>query len=215
MFRVLGLLSVLILSACASHTRDYEQRLVKSLPNQRDVSFANQKTYPGKVLCGQYTALVGNGFSTRTRPFVVTPERVMENPTNNETAVYCSKNPAAALYERTGIGPDNDDWTALSSVYADMQAINEAVVAYYNRNAALPMNLEKLPVESTSISPETLLDPWGKPYVYRGGLSGRTVPRFELHTLGVDGTAGGQGSAADIHLENLPLLGHVLNLVTR
>lgn len=214
MFRVLVLLSALMLSACASYTRDYEQRLVKSLPNQRDVTFADQKTYPGQVLCGQYTALIGNGFSTRTRPFVVTEERVMESPTDDETAVYCTRNAAAALYERTGIGPDGDDWTALRAVFADMQAIDAAITAYYNRNAALPTSLEQILGASDSVTDDTLRDPWGSPYVYRGGLSGRTVPSYELHTLGSDGADGGRGSAADIHVEILPLLGHVLELAT-
>ncbi len=44
-------------------------------------------------------------------------------------------------------------------------------------------------------NPQALLDPWGKPYLYKSpGRSGA----FEIYTLGADGKEGGAGENADI-----------------
>ena len=212
MFRAIALVPLLLVGACATYVSDHEQRLVRSLPNQRDVSISDQQTYPGQVLCGRYTALTGNGFFQHTRNFVVTPERVLENPKEEETWVYCTRNSAAALYERTGIGAPDGDWEALRKVSSDLSAIDDAILAFYNHTYALPQNLEQLLTGPTPLDEATLVDPWGRSYEYRGGLTGRTVPRFELYTLGADGEAGGQGPAADVTRSTLPLLQHVLKL---
>lgn len=42
------------------------------------------------------------------------------------------------------------------------------------------------------------LDPWGNPYQYKPGMSGRP---FALYSLGADGKPGGTGNDADIGLE--------------
>jgi general secretion pathway protein G len=41
-------------------------------------------------------------------------------------------------------------------------------------------------------------DPWGSPYVYE-----RTQEGFSLFSLGADGTEGGEGLNADIHIEDV------------
>ncbi len=42
------------------------------------------------------------------------------------------------------------------------------------------------------------LDPWGNPYVYKPGVSGRP---FVLYSLGADGKPGGSGNDQDLGLE--------------
>jgi general secretion pathway protein G len=42
---------------------------------------------------------------------------------------------------------------------------------------------------------ESLMDPWGRPYLYR--IPGR-VAEFDVYTLGSDGREGGDGDAKDI-----------------
>ena len=42
------------------------------------------------------------------------------------------------------------------------------------------------------------LDPWGNPYVYKPGVSGRP---FALYSLGADGKPGGTGNDQDLGLE--------------
>lgn len=42
---------------------------------------------------------------------------------------------------------------------------------------------------------DSLIDPWGHPYVYKA--PGRTM-EFDLYTLGADGRDGGEGDARDI-----------------
>jgi general secretion pathway protein G len=45
--------------------------------------------------------------------------------------------------------------------------------------------------------PNALLDPWGRPILYRLDPTG---DRFQVESLGSDGKPGGDGLAADIHL---------------
>jgi hypothetical protein len=57
-------LSAVLCVGCDSMTKIYQERLVSSLAYQREVSFSDAKTYRGKVLCGRYTAIGADGFSS-------------------------------------------------------------------------------------------------------------------------------------------------------
>jgi len=210
--RAIILMLAASLGGCASFVADYEERLVRSLPNQREVTISDTQTYPGKILCGEYTTLTGQGFTMRSSSFVVGSDFVLNNPSPDHLAVYCSKDPAGVLLERFGIGAADGDWSSLVRIRDDMLLIDAAIMRYYDQQHALPRSLDRLLDGDFGITEEAMIDPWGQTYGYRGGLSGRSVPQYTLVSRGADAAPGGEGTAADISRELLPLLDHVIRL---
>ena len=209
----LATLAALLLPACATnYTADYQARLLGSLPDRREVSFSDSRTYPGQVLCGRYTSLTGNGFSMITRDYVVTPVLVLGQPSDLQKQIYCSTDPAAMLFETLGIGGEYMDWEPMAKIRDDFQAIDDAILRYYNLRYLLPAQLEDLLTGPYEVSAEQLRDPWGRPYRYAPDLSGGTTPRFELSTPGADGRSGGLGMDADVAFEHRHLVDHVLRI---
>lgn len=200
------------MSGCASYTADYQERLIRSLPNQRDVTIHDSRSYPGKILCGSYSRLSSNGFTMRRGRFVVGEDMIIAAPSKEEVQVYCSKESEQAFYEITGIGGPDIDWTALSTVRNDMLAIDAAITRYYDAAATLPEPLDKLLSGDYGVSAANLADPWGNAYHYVGGLSGRTVPQYQLRSYGADGMEGGSGPDADVSREQIQMLKHVLRI---
>jgi general secretion pathway protein G len=213
LLRLTTVLLVGVVTGCASYTSDYQDRLVRSLPNQREVTFNDSQSYPGKILCGNYTTLTADGWNMRSSDFVVGESFVLSRPTPDEVSVYCSKDPAQALYSRLGIGASDGNWEPLSKVRDDMLSIETAITRYYDTANTLPRTLNTLLEGDFGVSEENLTDPWGRPYYYVGGLSGRTAPQYQLGSLGADGKEGGQGADADVAKEQAPMLSHVLSFV--
>ena len=203
-------LAALLLQACA--TADYQARLLGSLPDRRAVTFSDSRTYPGDVLCGRYTSLTGNGFSMITRDYVVTPVLVLGQPDALQKQIYCSTEPTAMLYETLGMGGETVNCARLAQVHDDFEAIDGAILAYYNLRYVLPAQLADLLTGPYGVTREQLMDPWGRAYNYAPELSGGTTPRFELATAGADGRSGGRGMGADVAFEHRHLLGHVLRV---
>lgn len=198
------------LSGCASYTASYQERLVSSLPNQRDVTIHSSRKYPGKILCGSFSTLTPDGFSMRTGKFVVGENIIISSPTKDDVAVYCSKNSSEALYALTGIGAVDGNWTPLAKVRNDILAIDSAIDRYYNSANTLPSELSSLLEGDFGVSAENLTNPWGQRYYYEGGLSGRTAPTYTLRSYGADGVAGGRDADADVSREQIHMLNHVL-----
>lgn len=205
-------LALALLSACASNTADYHDRLLRSLSNQREISYSDEVRYPGDILCGRYEALRDGGFNVVTRDFVVGPSIVLSRPIPEQLAVYCSDKPEASLYATLGIGGENADWSKMTSIVDDMTAIDLAIHAYYRANNRMPASLQSLMSAEYGVEQNNLNDPWGNTYTYIQGLAGRSTPRYELLTRGSDAAPGGRGAAADIRGDQLSLLKHVLAL---
>jgi hypothetical protein len=202
----------LLLGACATYTDSYHERLKARLLSPFGVEFLEETHYPGKVLCGRYSAYEENGFIRRTRNFVVTPTAAMERPSEDQVAVFCSPDAELALFEQTGIGGPTADWVALGKVARDLEALSRGVRDHYDSAYVLPTSLEALVAWDDGIGEEQLTDPWGRPYGFRGGNAGRSLPNPRIWTLGADGATGGSAGDADISLDELPLLRHVLSL---
>lgn len=201
-----------LLCACASYTADYEERLIRSLPMQRGATIEESKSFPGQVLCGQYNALDAGGYRFQTQRFVVTRNQVLKRPSEDQIAVYCSRDPQSALIARLGIRPASNDWSDLKKVRDDMRAITEEITAFYTAKLSLPNSLSELAAFSETLTEKHLIDPWGKAYFYEGGLGGRVAPRYTLFSYGADNAPGGDSRGTDIRSEQLPLLDHVLRL---
>lgn len=209
-FFLLALVSAL--SGCASYTADYQERLVNSLPNQRDVTIHDSRKYPGNILCGSFSTLTPDGFSMRTGKFVVGEDFIISTPSKDDVLVYCSKDSASALYALSGITAVGGDWTPLAKIRNDILAIDEAITRYYNSANTLPRMLDTLLEGDYGVSAENLRDSWGHRYYYEGGLSGRTAPTYTLRSYGADGVAGGRDADADVSREQVSMLNHVLGI---
>lgn len=200
-------------AGCASYTADYQQRLLDTLPSARGVVFEDLEKFPGDVLCGTYTARNFTTNASDTKPFAVTPSRVFQNPSQAQLAVYCSRDAAGALFARYGIGGPDADWTAIEQVLEDQSRIKTSVDAFYGSNAYPPRQLDHMLDGDYGISDaKVLIDPWGRPYSYNPGLAGRSLPRIKLETFGRDGKPGGSGADADISLQHMDEISHVLRL---
>ncbi|MEL7045721.1 MAG: type II secretion system protein GspG [Pseudomonadota bacterium] len=211
--RALGAALCVTMVGCASYTADYQQRLLDTLPSTRGVVFDDLEKYPGDVLCGTYTSRNFTTNATDTDPFVVTPSRVLRNPSQAQLAVYCGRDAATALFERYGIGGPDADWAAIEQVMADQSRIKSSVDVYYGTYAYPPLELPQLLDGDYGISDSgELIDPWERSYLYNPGLAGRSLPNIKLETLGRDGKRGGRGADADISIERIDEIRHVLSL---
>jgi hypothetical protein len=209
----LATIVALLLQACATnYTAEYQARLLGSLPDRREVSFSDSRSYPGDVLCGRYTSLTGHGFSLVTRDYVVTPALVLSQPSTLQKQIYCSTQPKEILFETLGIGGDDADWDRLAQICDDFQAIDGAILRYYRLRHLLPAQLDDLLTGPYELMADELRDPWGRVYDYAPDLSGGTTPRFALSTPGADGRSGGRGMDADVAFEHRHLVEHVLRV---
>jgi type II secretion system protein G len=208
-------LLITTLSACSGLQREAQDSLLATLPDRRGVTYDKVRTYPGDVVCGEYTASTVMGYSQRTRPFIYHRGKVWNQPSADEVAVFCTTEPAAALFQRLGIGPMTPDNRALQTVYRDMDTIDRALEASIDRSGEIPSTEAGL--AALVDAPEPFLDavptdPWGRPYHYERSLGGRVRATFELYTLGSDGEPGGRGDAADIRREHLPFLRRIASV---
>lgn len=204
-----------LLGGCSNLQQQAQDSLLSTLPDRRGVTYDNVRTYPGSVVCGDYTASTVMGYSQRTLPFIYHEGRVFKQPGRDEVAIYCTTEPVKALHERLGIGPMTSDNEALQKTYRDMSALHDALEAYLGARGDLPADDEGLkaltPPEGDYLE-EIPLDPWGRPYHYERSLGGRVRATYELYTLGEDNAPGGTGSDADIRREHLGFLKRIASM---
>jgi len=211
MRRSLLLLSLFV-AACASYTADYRERLVQSMPDMRQVTFDSSETFPGRVLCGEYTAVRRDGYGQKTAAFIVTPTLTLKSPSDEKRAVFCSDDPETSLFDTYGIGGADVDRSLLETISQDMAVIDAAVMAFYSERGYAPQILSQLLDGDFGAAQDNIEDPWGRPYRFSAGLAGRSLPRFKLGTLGRDGSRGGTGPDADIDNDAIDAVRHVLAL---
>lgn len=218
----------LVLAACGADIKRGKQLLEDSLPIPDDIEYRQVKSFPGDVVCGEYSGFVSHhepkvGF----RPFIVVGDEVITTPRSRQLAIYCSEDPAASLLAETGIGLFTADNRALSKITADFAALAQAIEAYYQANSSFPtvtQTLQQL-VEPSGIGrpprnfPEggylaaIPRDPWGEAYLYEEDQWAGAKGQYRIYTLGADGAPGGSGEAMDIGIESLPYLSHVANVL--
>lgn len=212
---LITLLVLAFLGGCSNLQQEAQDSLLSTLPDRRGVTYDNVRTYPGKVVCGDYTASSVMGYSQRTRPFIYHEGRVFNQPSADEVAIYCTKEPVEALQERLGIGPMTMDNHALQQVYRDMTALDDALEAHIENRGDLPDSPDGLdmltPPEGDYLN-SIPVDPWGRPYHYERSLGGRVRATYELYTLGRDNEAGGTGADADIRREHLGFLRRIASM---
>lgn len=212
---LMTLLALAFLGGCSNLQQEAQDSLLSTLPDRRGVTYDNVSTYPGNVVCGDYTASSVMGYNKRTRPFIYHEGRVFNQPSADEVAIYCTKEPVEALQERLGIGPMTTDNHALQQVYRDMTALDDALEAHIENRGDLPDSPDGLdmltPPEGDYLN-SIPVDPWGRPYHYERSLGGRVRATYELYTLGRDNEAGGTGADADIRREHLGFLRRIASM---
>jgi len=224
-------LGTFLLAACANQVRDAQDALSDSLAIKQDVEFRAMQTYPGDVVCGEFSAFISwtepkQGF----KPFIRVRDELLDKPSKEQEAIYCSPDSAGALLKIYGLGPYTAGDTTLSKLVGDFTALGEALERYYQDNFYYPtadQGLQALVSKPTSGRQRPFhyaeggyidaipTDPWGRPYQYWEEQWGRTKGRYRITTLGADGAPGGSGENADVNSDLLPYLEHVLHLLGR
>jgi len=222
--RTLMLAALVALPACSDRKEQAQELLTSRLTEQRNVEFQNVKTFPEGVVCGEYRTndpmVVRNDY----RRFVVRGEEVENKPSELDWKIFCSKDPAGALFTTLGIGPVDGAESQLPKLRTDLTLLQDALGLYLTDNFTLPSSeqgLEAL-VTAATIPPLPMkfkpggyiatlpLDPWGRPYRYeRDALSGGVAQEFRLFTLGADDAPGGTGKDADVSTEELKYLNFI------
>ena len=218
------LVACLLLGACSADIKDAQQILTDSLAISKDVEFRNLESYPGGVVCGEYSAYESHKTPKADfKPFIVVRGSPDKTPREFDLAFYCSDQPAQVLLEKTGIGLFDANNEALAKITADYSTLAAVLEPFYKDNFFYPsmaQGLEALvratdaPGKSIKVKEggylESLpVDPWGRPYRYFEEQWGRTKGYYVLTTLGADGKEGGEGENKDITSDYLSYLQHI------
>jgi len=222
---LISALAAAALVGCEQRTDQELQKaaLVKTLTYQLYVDFQNLKQYPGDVLCGEYSAPDQWGNGAAFKPFVVIGLNPISNPVPADTAVFCSEDAEAGLYESLGISPLSDTEAGVQKIYDDLTLIADALARFESAHGFFPSSdqgiaaLVSVPTRGAvpkdypeqGYLAELPQDPWGNDYSYYSEPFGGVKGHYQLWTYGKNGAEGGRGANADIRLENLKYLDHV------
>jgi hypothetical protein len=139
------LLSIaLLLQGCVNQTELAKETLEAGLfleagrfADNDTVAYRNIETYPGKVVCGEFT--------TRRRireldykPFIFHAEKINKNPTAEDLAVFCSLNALDGLYMASGINFSGESKPSLLHIRADFSLLDTALKQYESDNGWVP-----------------------------------------------------------------------------
>lgn len=211
-----------VIAACSSDLQQARQLVADSLLLKADLEFHDLRSYPGDVVCGEFSATTS---FTRPRvehqPFIVVYGQLDKSPSTSDQKIFCSDDPATALLEMTGIGPITTESHDIGKVVRDFTVLAAALESYYEDNHYYPTEAQGLAALATQ--PEGALpryreggylkeipfDPWNRPYRYTEEQWGRTKGQYEIKTFGRSGTPGGGGAENDISSNNLTYLQHV------
>ena len=216
--------TLVAVTGCTSLTEQAQESVTQTLPRVETIEFRNLQQYPGDIVCGEYKSTQRWGDSRGFHRFIYRAGQSDVRPSREDRAVFCSDDQAASLRALTGIeaGPGHSE--ALHTVVTDLTRLQAALEEHYEDVAAYPDNesgldgllapgkhlLRGAQYRSGGYLDAIPLDPWGRPYIYAGpDFAGARQPPT-LMTLGADGQPGGEGDAADISLQQLHYLQHIL-----
>ncbi|MFU8764860.1 MAG: type II secretion system protein GspG [Haliea sp.] len=218
--------TLVAITGCTSLTEQAQDSVTQTLPRVETIEFRNLQQYPGEVVCGEYKSTQRWGDSRGFHRFIYRAGQSDVRPSREDRAVFCSDDQAASLRALTGIEAGPGHSQALRTVVTDLSRLQAALEEHYEDVAAYPDNekgldglltpgknlLRAAQYRSGGYLDAIPLDPWGRPYLYAGpDFAGARQPPT-LMTLGADGQPGGEGDAADISLQQLHYLQHILGM---
>ena len=220
----------LLTQACANQTERAMEAVEADLPSvgafsPREVSFRNIESYPGKVLCGEYTTSKKAAESS-FKLFIYLPSGLNRHPTEEDNAVFCTTESQQGLYQSTGINFSGDSKATLLLISKDFKQLAAALEHYRADNFSLPTPTQGL---DALLSPsdkepkprafreggyitEVPKDPWEAPYLYIPPALAGVQGQYKLLTLGADGKEGGKSESADVALRHVKHIDHVNQL---
>jgi len=134
-------------------------------------------------------------------------------PSTRERALFCTREPGAALERELGMSPWEGGEGTLGQIYRDLRALTDAIAAHVAATGDVPLGgLAELAPPAGDYLDTLPADPWGNPYRFEVGLGGRTQRDYRLFTLGADNRPGGTGADADVGREHLPYLDRLARL---
>ncbi len=226
MKRLLCIATLLAVSACTSLTEQAQQSVTTTLPKVETIEFRNLEQYPGNVVCGEYKSTQRWGDSRGFHRFIYRDGKSDVRPSREDRSVFCSGDPAASLHALTGIQAGPGHSQELRTVASDLARLQTALESHYDDVASYPDNetglqglltpggnlLRAGKYRAGGYLDAIPLDPWQRPYLYAApDFAGARQPPSVM-TLGADGQPGGEGDAADISLDQLHYLQHILEL---
>lgn len=220
----LALASILLLQACSDDIGKAKEVLEAGTKGKHvTFEYKNLEAFPDGAVCGDVRVDDPMQRSSRYRRFIVWENHTQDRPSQEDWAIFCSQDPAAALQASFGIGPLDTQAQQLSQIRNDIRALQQSLQGYLEDNFVLPSTGQGLAalVTASTIPPAPLrfrqggylaklpTDPWGRPYRYeRSGLGG-VAQDYRIFTLGADGAAGGKGEDADVGSEHLKYLDYI------
>ncbi|MEH6581521.1 MAG: type II secretion system protein GspG [Halioglobus sp.] len=217
------LIVILVSLGCAANKVDVAKEAVESTVGvKEEVYYRGVNTYPGNVVCGE-AQIIGSWTSgVDFHPFIFRDDILYSRPSIDDETFFCSEDPAAALYQTTGINAAVKS-ESLQSIEADYALLVGALEQYHANNYSYPTSGSGLsslvgagsgreksgPLADGGYLTEVPVDPWGRAYEYTGPGMGGIKSTFKLLTLGADGERGGRDEDADVGHWQMKYLQHI------
>ena len=222
MKRILLLSVALLIHGCANHTKLAQESVEERLLSPGKLTYRNVESYPGKVVCGEYSPN-RKALDSTFKPFIYVSSGLIMPPSEEDQAIFCSQDGRQALYDTTGIDFSGESKTTLLIISRDYQQLAIALEQYLSDNLWLPSSRQGLDalLHPTETPPkprkfkdggyikEIPTDPWEKPYIYTGPAFAGVQGTYKLLTLGADGKPGGTGEDTDIEWQHMKYIDHI------
>ncbi|MFT5710099.1 MAG: general secretion pathway protein G [Halioglobus sp.] len=217
---VLGI--TLLSQACVNQTQ-IAQDAVQSKFMLSNVNFRNIESFPGNLVCGEYTT---SRRKNNYKRFIYILGDLNTQPSKEDSLIFCGENAAQALYQIYGINFNGEAGKKLLQVREDYLKLGAALDLYRAENSFLPKTEQGLIAlrEPSAIAPkprafrdggyidEVPLDPWKRPYIYIGSTYAGVHSPYKLLSLGADGQEGGIDENADIKSAYIKYINYVYTL---
>lgn len=177
----------------------------KMVSNEGDLIFETKKGVRYTLRFGELVAGEGDEVTSGTaNPKDPKPKEGEAKPGNNRYLMVTAEFAEDILGKPAGTRLPAEQLTKRTEARAQIEAIQRAVEAFRMKNAnKLPESLAKLtekPAEGEALLAELKKDPWGNDYQFQ--VQGET---YAIVSYADGGADGGEGIAADIRSDRLPL----------
>jgi hypothetical protein len=179
---------------CTDHEKLAKEAIEATVLSRDQINYKSFEGYPGDVLCGGYEVLDRWGENKGLIRFIYQDGELADSVSDDDWAILCSADPAASLYEESGIDVQGMDKKVLSQIRKDLASLEDAISKQKSENVVL------------------MDDPWGKPYIHIIPWYAGVGSETKFQTLGADGEEGGKDENADIGNWHIKYIDHIEGL---